>query len=239
MFLYGKNSVLERLKSNPRSIKKIFLQDNFEETFLTKLIKKNNIPTQYLPFRKLVKLKKADKLQGIVAEVDKFEYTSFRELLSRPLEKQPTFIFLDRVQDPQNLGSIIRTAACFGGFAIVIPKFKACDINETVLHVASGGENYLPICLVSNLSNALIAAKKSGIWIVAAVAVDDSEDMNKTRLPRPLGFVLGSEGDGIRQGLNKHADMRAHIPTRGADLSLNVTVACAVFCYEINKQRSG
>ena len=259
MVLYGKNSVTERLKANPKSIRKVFLQENFTVPDIEKLIKANNISTEHLSPRALSRIKPAKDLQGIAAKVDRFEYTSFYDLFT-PLEKdadkvgagkensltgfnqtihkQLTLIFLDRIYDPQNLGAIIRTAACFGGLAVVIPRYKACEVNETVLHVASGGENYISVSMVSNLSNAIIAAKERGYWIVGAEVGDDAEDINKASMPFPLGIVLGSEGQGVRYGVGKHLDLKVRIPMKGARLSFNVTMACAIFCHEIAKARS-
>ena len=174
----------------------------------------------------------------IIARVERFKYTSYADLLSLPPNKQPTLIFLDRIYDPQNLGAIIRTTACFGGFSVIIPKFKACQVNETVLHVASGGENYIPVSMVSNISNSIIAAKKQGYWIMGAEVNDEAGEIAGTSLPAPLGLVFGSEGKGIRYGVRRHLDIRVHIPMGGAKLSFNVAMACAIFCYEISKQKS-
>ena len=154
-----------------------------------------------------------------------------------PLTDYITLIFLDRVYDPQNLGSIIRTAACFGGFAVVIPKHKACQVTETVLHVAQGGENHVPVVMVTNISKAIEEAKESGYWIVGAVTSDDAQDIDKVSLSFPVGFVLGSEGEGVRYGVQKHIDLKARIPMRGESLSFNVTVACAIFCYQIIRDK--
>jgi len=140
------------------------------------------------------------------------------------------------VNDPHNLGVILRTAACFGGFAVVIPEFEACEVNETVLHVASGGENYIPVSRVTNISKAIGRAKDAGYWIVGAVVDEDAADINETELPFPLGLVLGSEGSGIRPGIKKHLDVKIYIPMKGASLSLNVNIACAIFCYEISRR---
>jgi 23S rRNA (guanosine2251-2'-O)-methyltransferase len=237
MFLYGRNSIFERLKADPKSIRKIFLEDSFNLPYIEELIKKNKIPLERLSPKALAKIKSADNLQGIIAKVDNFRYASFDDFLEPSRGRPLTLIFLDRIYDPQNLGSIIRTVACFGGFAVIIPKYKACEVNETVLHVAQGGENYIPVSMVSNLSNSIIAAKKSGYWIVGAVVSDNAQDVDKISLPFPLGLVLGSEGEGIRYGVDKHLDIKAHIPMRGASISFNVTVACALLCYEIVKQK--
>jgi 23S rRNA (guanosine2251-2'-O)-methyltransferase len=237
MDLYGRNSVIERLKRNPKSIKKIFLQDNLQSPCLEKFIKENNVAVLRLSLRELTRIKRGKNLQGVVARVARFKYTPFDDLLNQSLNKRPTLIFLDRIFDPQNLGAIIRTAACFGGFVVVIPKFKACEVNETVLHVASGGENYVPIARVTNLSTAMIKARRAGYWIMGAEVSKQAEDINEVCLPFPIGLVLGSEGKGIRHGVDKHLDLKVRIPMQGAKLSFNVTVACAIFCHEISQQR--
>ncbi len=236
MFLYGKNSVLERLKVNPQSIRKIFLQDNFDASHIVKIIKAENIPLKYVTEKELLRIKRADRLQGIVAEANKFTYAPFEELLYGPTEKRLTFVFIDSINDPHNLGSIMRILACFGGFAVVIPKHGSCEVNETVLHVASGGENFIPVSMVTNFSNALIEAKEAGYW-VAGTVVEGGEDLNKVSMPFPLCLVLGSEGKGVRHGLQKHFDLKISLPMHGAPLSFNVAMACAIFAYEVAKQR--
>jgi 23S rRNA (guanosine2251-2'-O)-methyltransferase len=182
-------------------------------------------------------MRPAKDLQGVLARVDKFKYTSFEDLLSCEPSKRPTFIFLDRINDPQNLGVIIRTAACFGGFAIVIPKFEACEVTEAVLHVACGGENHIPVSMVHNLTQAIIAAKECGYWIAGGVVDAEAEELQAIDLPFPLSLVLGFEGKGIRPGVGKQLDVKARIPMQGAELSFNVAMACSVFCYEITRQR--
>ena len=238
MILYGRNSVFERLKANHKSIEKIFLQDNFDVPQIEKLIRENNVPVKHMPSRDLAGVKSAKDLQGVVARVRMFEYAPFKALLKMPADKRPAFIFLDKLFDPQNLGVIIRTAACFGGFCIVIPGFEACEVTEAVLHVASGGENYVPVSKVSNIAGALIEAKKAGYWIMGGVLDSDARDINEISIPFPLGLVLGSEGKGIRYGVEKQLDIKARIPMRGAKLSFNVAMACAIFCHEISKQKN-
>lgn len=235
MFLYGKNSVSERLKANPQSIKKIFLEESFSAPHIEELIKSGKITSRRVSKKELSRMKHADSLQGIVASVERFEYADLEDLLNRPKDEQLSLIFLDRVFDPQNLGAIIRTTACFGKFAVVIPRHKACEVTESVLHVASGGENYTPVAMVSNLTNGLLQAKKRGWWVVGAVT-KGGEDISSVSLPFPLCFVLGSEGEGIRYGIDKHLDIKTHIPMQGAPLSLNVAITCAIFCHQIRKQ---
>lgn len=237
MYLYGKNSVTERLKTNPQTIRAVFLESDFDDSVVENLIKLNRIACKRLAKEKLLRLKWASNTQGIIAEIESFRYKSYEELLGQSISFKATPIFLDRVYDPQNLGSIIRTAACFGNFSVVIPKHKACEVNETVLHIAQGAENYIKIALVSNISNAMISAKRKGLWIMGAVLGKDAQNLSDIDIPFPLGLVLGSEGEGVRYGIDKHLDIKAQIQMKGAALSYNVAMACAIFCYEVNKQR--
>lgn len=237
MYLYGKNSVYERLKADPGSIRQVYLQDNFNAPHITGLIKANKIAVRVVSENDLMKIKRADRLQGIVAEAYKYRYTSLDELLDGPVNKRPSLIFLDNLNDPHNLGSIIRIAACFGGLGLVIPEHSSVEVNETVIHVASGGENFVPVSQVTNLSAALLKAKKAGYWAVGT-DVEEGEDLNRVSLPFPLALVLGSEGKGVRYGIQKHLDMKVTLPMKGAQLSFNVAMACAIFCHEISRQRT-
>ncbi len=236
MYLYGKNSVMERLKTDPKSIRKVYVQDNFNAPDIIKAINSEKIQIMKVSENELIRIKRADRLQGIVAETTKYVYTRFEELLRNSKENPVSFIFLDGLNDPQNLGSIMRIAACFGGFAVVIPEHGSCEITEAVLHVSSGGENYVPVSKVTNLTTALLQAKKAGYWAVGTV-VENGEDINKSALPFPICLVLGTEGKGIRYGIQKHLDVSITLPMKGADLSFNVAMACAIFSHEIAKQR--
>ena len=233
MLLYGKNSIHERLKCNPRSIRKIFLKEQFSEPQIEALIKEKSVSCERIPSKRLSNMRQSKDLQGIVARVERFRYAEFEDILK---EGEATFLFLDRISDPQNLGVILRSAACLGEFAVVIPGFRACEVTETVLHVAQGGENYVPVVRVTNLKTAILCAKKSGYWIMGGVC-EDAQDVDKTEFLFPLGFVLGSEGEGIRYGIRKHLDKTVRIPMSGSALSLNVAMACGIFCHEISKQR--
>ncbi|MBI4683090.1 MAG: 23S rRNA (guanosine(2251)-2'-O)-methyltransferase RlmB [Nitrospirae bacterium] len=236
MYLYGKNSIQERLKADPGSMRQVFIQDNFKAPHIIDLIKSSKIPYKIVSEENLLRIKNADRLQGIVAEVNQYLYTPFEELLHKSRGKQLSLIFLDSLNDPHNLGSIMRIAACFGGFALVIPERGSCEVTDAVIHVASGGENFVPVSMVTNLSTALIKAKNAGYWAVGTV-VEGGENINKVALPFPLVLVLGSEGKGVRYGIEKHLDMKITLPMKGAQLSFNVAMACAIFAHEIAKQR--
>ncbi len=237
MYLYGKNSVLERLKANPKSIKRIFLEEGFDTQDILRIIESKKIPVKRVSEKELKRIKRADRLQGIVAEVDSFRYTGFEELLHKGRNNNLSFIFLDSINDPHNLGAIIRVLACLGGFNVVIARHSSCEVNDTVMHVSSGGENFVPVSMVTNMSDALIKAKKAGYW-VAGTVVENGTEIEKANLPFPICLVLGSEGKGIRHGINKQLDLKLTLPMKGAKLSFNVAMACAIFCHEIAKRRS-
>lgn len=238
IYLYGKNSVSERIKAHPDSIRRIYLREGLSLPSMEKAIAHKRIPCERISASSLDKMRPQKDLQGVVAKIDMFHYTPCDDLINDALEGDRTLIFLDRVNDPHNLGVIIRLSACFGNFSLIIPNREACQVNETVLHVASGGENYVPITSVNNLVPVVDDAKKLGFWIAGAVVEEEGEDIASVSLPFPLGLVLGSEGAGIRKGLQARLDIRARIPMRGAPLSFNVSMACGIFCHEITKQKT-
>jgi 23S rRNA (guanosine2251-2'-O)-methyltransferase len=237
IYLYGRNSISERIKAHPDSVRTIYMREGLSLPSMEKAIDQKRIPCERISASSLEKMRPQKDLQGAVAKVDLFEYTPCDDLINDALQGGRTLIFLDRVNDPHNLGVIIRLSACFGGFSLIIPSREACQVNETVLHVASGGENYVPIASVNNLAPAMDEAKKLGFWILGAVVDEEGEDIAEVSLPSLLGVVLGSEGTGIRKGLQGRLDIRACIPMRGAPLSFNVSMACGIFCHEITRQR--
>lgn len=237
MLLYGKNSVKERLCKAPDTIEKIFLTQNKSFPEFEKIAGKKEIPVIVKSAKKMNSMKRAKDNQGIIARVKEFKYTAFDDLLAQALKEKMNLMFLDRITDPHNLGSIIRILACFGNIGLVIPKFKSCNVNDTVLHVASGGENYVPISMVSNITHSMLKAKKDGYWVFGASVGRGAKDISACSLAYPVAFVLGSEGKGIRYGINKYLDLNVKIPMPGAKLSLNVGMACAIVCYEVAKQR--
>jgi len=232
-FLYGKNSIRERLQSHPKTIIQIFLRDGFDDKYIIDMIKRERVDHKVVSLKEFSRLQHNADAQGIIARIHPFQYTDFEQIINTP--HKPILIFLDHLYDPQNLGVILRISACFGKFVLIIPKHDACEVTDAVLHVACGGENFTPVVMVTNINQSLELAKKAGYWIVGAV-VGAGEDITQVKLPFPLGIVMGSEGKGIRPGVKAHLDKEVFIPMKGAQLSLNVAVACAVLCYEAQKQ---
>ena len=232
MYLYGKNQVEERIKADPKSIRKIFFNKRDNNPEIKILAEKSKIAYSYLNENEFSRIADKFNSQGVIAEVLPFSYANYEELLELPAGKKVNFLALSNITDPQNLGSILRTAACFGNFAVIIPKHRSAEITETVLRVACGAENYVPVCLVTNLVPAIEAAKKAGYWTVGTV-IEGGTDVFEFNFPSPVFLVIGAEDKGIRQGIVSQLDFKITLPMPGQKLSLNAAVASAVFCYEI------
>lgn len=238
MRIHGKNSVIERLKTDPRSIAKIYIQNGHTDAgYVYKKAKKWGIPIHAMPKAKMDKVGRNLNAQGIMAEIGAFPYIDFDDLIEQALKKKLCLVFLDGVTDPQNLGGIIRTLACLGGFAIVLPTHDSVEVTQAAVRVACGGENYVPIAKVSNIGKAIRAAQKKD-FSIAGTVVQDGEDLRQARLDFPLGLVIGSEQKGIRPVIRKLLDHSLTLPMAQQRLSMNVAHATTLFCYEIMRQRS-
>ena len=237
MKLYGKNPVLERLKSNPKSIKCIFIEQGHpESSYIHMKCKQNGISVTAVPYTKIQRLAQNVNSQGVVADVEDFQYTNLDDLLETAVAKHWTVVFLDNLTDPQNFGGIIRTCGSLGDFCIVLPTSDSVSVTETVLRVACGGDNFVQIARVSNLANAIEKAKKLGFWIMGT-AVEDAKSMYDVDIQFPVGLVLGSEEKGVRDIIRKKLDQEVMIPMKATRMSLNVAHAASMLCYEIVRQR--
>ncbi|MBF0523018.1 MAG: 23S rRNA (guanosine(2251)-2'-O)-methyltransferase RlmB [Candidatus Omnitrophica bacterium] len=237
MKLYGKNSVLERLRFSPQTISKIYLE--MGQTGLAPIFNKarqKNIAIISMPASKMVKIARNKNTQGVIADVDDFPYKDYVDLLEEACKKKRTLLFMDSLNDPQNLGAIIRSAACLGQFSIVLPSHDCVEVTESVLRVASGGDVYVPIAKVGNLNQAIAKAKEAGFTIFGSV-VGSGKSLYETELSFPMGLVIGSEQKGIRAVIREQVDMELTIPMAAGTLSLNAAQATTIFCYEITKQK--
>ncbi len=234
--LFGKNQVLERLKTHPKTIKKIICRQSSENSYIKKLASEFNVPFVILADNEFALLINNVNDQGVIAQINDFQYGDLQDILQLPNEEKLTLIALSNLTDPQNMGSILRTAACFGKFSLIIPKHRSVSITETVLKVACGGENYIPVIQVTNLIPVIKQAKDAGYW-VAGTVIEEGENITGFKFQFPLCLVIGSEDKGIRQGLMSHLDFKVTLPMPGASLSLNAAVATAIFCYEVTRQR--
>lgn len=235
MRLFGKRPVLERLKIAPRTIRALTIAQQVDAAEVVRSAKAAGIRFTSVSRKDFVKLTGELHAQGILAEVDSFSYVDLERILL-PTPARRKLFFLDRVTDPQNLGNILRSLACLGGFGLVLPRHESVEVNETVLRVACGGENYVPVAQVTNLVQAALLAKKAGYWVAGASA-SGGESYSRVDWPTPLAVVLGSEGAGIRPGLLKHLDFQFTLPMPGAPLSFNVATAAALIAYEIIRRQ--
>ena len=250
MNLYGRNSIFERLKINPKSIKRILLEEGKDLSAIRRLCKSKGIPFNCFPQARFDKFSRNIRSQGVIAEVEEFQYANLEDILQpegnglashsqsqeSAKEKPPIILFLDNLNDPQNLGAILRTCGCFGGFAVVLPKHDSVEVTDAALRVASGTENYVPVAKVNGLLPAVILAKERGFWIGGAMTTG-GQDIASVRLNFPLGLIIGSEAKGIRQSLAKELDFGLSIPMHTGGLSFNAATAAAIFAYEAIRQR--
>ncbi len=236
MLLYGKKSVQERIKQKPSTIKELLLKKGSDLSDIVNVANEKNVFFKSVDSQAFKKKFRQINTQGVVAIVDDFSYVSFDQIVDDALKKDVIPLVLDQINDPQNLGAIIRNVACVGKHSIVIPNNRSCLVNETVLKVASGGENYIEISKVSNLSNCLKKMKSKGIWIAGSVV--GNAQIWPEKIPSPLAVVVGSEGTGIRPIIRKSIDIEITLPMYGAQLSYNAAVAATLLCYEINRKKS-
>ncbi|OGX40555.1 MAG: hypothetical protein A3G91_00475 [Omnitrophica WOR_2 bacterium RIFCSPLOWO2_12_FULL_50_9] len=237
MRLFGKNPAIERLRSNPKSIRQIYIQEGFREAaYIYKKAKQNGIPVIAVAASRLWKMGRDKNTQGILVDVEDFAYTPYEDLLEAALHKKRCLVFLDGLNDPQNLGAVIRSLACLGRFSVVLPAHGSVEITESVLRVASGGDNYVPVAKVTNLAQAVRSAKEAGIHVMGSV-VESGVNIFDAEFSFPLGLVVGSERQGIREGIRKLLDGEITIPLAMETLSFNVAQAATILCYEITRQR--
>ena len=224
------------MKSSPQSVKKIYIQEAHRDlSYIRKKADKWGIPLLVVPLSKIMKLARSTSTQGILVEIDDFEYALFSDLCDEAAHHKLTLIFLDGIMDPQNLGVILRSLACLGRFGVVLPTHHSVSVTEAVLRVACGGENFVRVAQVSNPAAAIDQAKEEGIQIAGTVITGGS-DLSRTRLDFPLALVIGSEHKGVREVILKKLDVLLTIPMAIDRMSLNVAQAVTIFAYEINRQ---
>lgn len=235
----GRNAVLEAFRSG-KTIDKLFVLDGCQDgpvRTITREAKKHDTIVQYVSKERLDQLSETKKHQGVIAFAAAYEYATVDEILEKAREKgEPPFIFvLDGIEDPHNLGAIIRTANLAGAHGVIIPKRRAAGLTATVAKTSAGALNYTPVAKVTNLSAAMKDLKEKGLWFVCADM--DGELMYRQNLTGPIGLVIGNEGDGVSKLVKETCDFTASIPMKGDIDSLNASVAAGVLAYEIVRQR--
>lgn len=237
----GRNAVLEAFRSG-KSIDKLFVLDGCQDGPIRTIVreaKKRDTILNFVSKERLDQLSETGAHQGVIAHAAAYEYASVEEILRKAEEKgePPFLILLDNIEDPHNLGAIIRTANLAGAHGVVIPKRRAVGLTATVAKTSAGAINYTPVAKVTNLVKTIEELKKNGIWFVCADM--DGESMYKLDLKGPIGLVIGNEGEGVSRLVREACDFTASIPMRGDIDSLNASVATGVLAYEIVRQRLG
>lgn len=235
----GRNAVLEAYRSG-KTIDKLFVLDGCKDGPVQTILRearKHDSLIQFVPKERLDQISSTGHHQGVVAYAAAYEYAEVEDILKIAEEKgEPPFIFLlDGIEDPHNLGAIIRTANLAGAHGVIIPKRRAVGLTATVARTSAGALNYTPVSKVTNLGSAIDDLKKRGLWFVCADM--GGELMYRMNLKGPIGLVIGNEGEGVGRLIKEKCDMTASIPMKGNIDSLNASVAAGVLAYEIVRQR--
>lgn len=235
----GRNAVIEAFRSG-RTIDKLYVLDGCQDgpvLTIKREAKKQDTIVKYVTKERLDQLSETGKHQGVIAVAAAYSYAEVEDILAAAREKgEPPFvILLDNIEDPHNLGAIIRTANLAGAHGIIIPKNHAVGLTATVARTSAGALNYTPVAKVTNLSRTIEDLKREGLWFVCADMGGTS--MYSLDLKGPIGLVIGSEGEGVSRLVKEKCDMTAAIPMRGDIDSLNASVAAGVLAYEIVRQR--
>ncbi|MEK4563208.1 23S rRNA (guanosine(2251)-2'-O)-methyltransferase RlmB [Alkalihalobacillus sp. FSL R5-0424] len=240
-FIAGKNPIIEALRSG-HPIHKIWIAEGSQKGQMTKVLqiaKEKNILVQTAPKKKLASLLGNENHQGIVASVAAYEYAEIEDIFSRAAEKdeQPFFLVLDELEDPHNLGSILRTADACGAHGVIIPKRRAVGLTQTVAKASTGAIEYVPVVRVTNISRTMDELKKQGVWF-AGTDASAKEDYRSAAFDMPLGLVIGSEGKGMSRLVKEKCDFLVYIPMVGSVTSLNASVAASLLMYEVYRKRT-
>ena len=238
MSIYGKNAVVEALRSD-KAVYKVYAQDTFRAKpgEVEALCKKKNIKLEYMDKMELFRLCKDEHHQGFVAEMEDFAYCELEDIirLADSRGEQPFVVILDGIADPHNLGSILRVCECAGVHGVIIPKHDACPINSTVAKTSAGALEHMLVCKVTNLNTVIGHLKNLGLWIYAVEL--GGVNIYEQNLKGAIGLVIGSEGKGTSQLVQKNCDGVITMPMFGKVNSLNASVACGVAVFEVVRQR--
>ena len=237
----GRNAVLEALRSG-KPVDKLFVLDGCQDGPVRTIVreaKKHDTLVQFVDKERLTQLSQTGRHQGVIAYTAAYEYAQVEDMLALAKERgeDPFLILLDDIEDPHNLGAIIRTANLAGAHGVIIPKRRAVGLTATVAKTSAGAINYTPVAKVTNLTKTMKELKEKGLWFVCADM--GGESMYKLNLTGPIGLVIGNEGEGVSRLVKETCDFVAGIPMKGDIDSLNASVATGVLAYEIVRQRLG
>lgn len=241
-WIAGKHPVLEALRSG-RELNKIWIAETVQKPTISPIMaeaKKAGIVVQFVDKRRLDQLELGVAHQGVVAQAAAYRYAEVDELLQRAKDRgeTPLLLLLDEIEDPHNLGSILRTAECTGVHGVIIPKRRSAGLTATVWKTSAGAAEHVPVARVTNLAQTIEALKQEGIWIAGA-DVSAEQDVYKTSFDLPLGLVIGNEAKGMGRLIREKCDFLVKLPMMGQLNSLNASVAAGVLMYEVVRQRRG
>lgn len=237
--IYGRNACLEAL--NTGKVEELYIQKGNLKGSIEKVIgraKNKNVIIKTVDKKTLDNMAKGEVHQGVIASISSFEYSSVEDILNeaKKREEDPFIVILDEIEDPHNLGAIIRSCETAGVHGVIIPKRRSASINSTVYKSSAGACNYLKVAKVTNINRTIDELKEKNIFVYGTDG-DAKSYYNKTNLTGPIAIVIGNEGKGISMQVKKNCDDLIKIPMRGKITSLNASNACAVVCYEVLRQR--
>ncbi|MBQ8816581.1 MAG: 23S rRNA (guanosine(2251)-2'-O)-methyltransferase RlmB [Lachnospiraceae bacterium] len=235
----GRNAVIEAFRAG-KPIDKIFILDGCQDgpvSTIKREAKKKDVMIKYVTKERLDQMSETGKHQGVIAYAAAYEYAELEDIFDKAREKgeDPFILILDNIEDPHNLGAIIRTANLAGAHGVIIPKNRAVGLTATVARTSAGALNFTPVVKVTNITKTIQELKDRGLWFVCADM--GGTEMYKLNLKGPIGLVIGNEGDGVSRLVKENCDMIASIPMKGDIDSLNASVAAGVLAYEIVRQR--
>ena len=237
----GRNAVLEAFRSE-KTIDKLFILDGCQDGPIKTILRearKHDTILSFVKKERLDQMSETGTHQGVIAFMAAYEYAQVEDMLKLAEERgeDPFLILLDGIEDPHNLGAIIRTANQAGVHGVIIPKRRAVGLTATVARTSAGALNYTPVAKVTNLTNTIAELKEKGMWFVCADM--NGELMYNLNLKGSIGLVIGNEGEGVSRLVKENCDFTAKIPMKGQIDSLNASVAAGVLAYEIVRQRLG
>lgn len=237
----GRNSVIEALRSG-RSLNKLFVQDGIKGGSIGEIIAlaiESGVPIEYVKIEKLNQLAAGLRHQGVAAMVAPVRFYDLDEVLAAAQAKgeDPFLVLLDELQDPQNVGAIIRTADAAGVHGVLMPKRRSCPLNAVVAKVSAGAVEYVPVVSIGNIAQTIEELKKKGLWVIGA-DMDGEVDYFSGNLKGPIVLVIGAEGKGLGRLVREKCDLLVKIPMRGGVSSLNASAAGAILLFEIVRQRA-
>ena len=235
----GRNAVLEAFRSG-KTIDKLYILDGCQDGSISNIkreARRQDTIINFVTKERLDQLSSTGHHQGVIAQAAAYSYATVEEMLETAREKgeDPFLILLDNIEDPHNLGAIIRTANLAGAHGVIIPKRRAAGLTAVVARASAGALNYTPVAKVTNLTAAIKELKEKGLWFVFADM--GGETMYELKLTGPIGLVIGNEGEGVSRLVREACDFTASIPMKGNIDSLNASVAAGVLAYEIVRQR--